>query len=444
MSATVPPTGLWCARGNKADLLLRGPRVVDPAAGIDAVVDVLVQKGKVAAVGAGLVAPEGVRVIDASGMLALPGFVDLHTHLRTPGREDEEDLSTGTAAAAAGGYVAVFGMANTDPVTDTAAVFEALARRAAAEATVPVGFYAAVSKGLAGRELTEMHELAAAGAVGFSDDGMPITSAYLLRRALQYARPTGRFVAVHAEDRTLSGTGVMHEGEVSAQLGLGGVPSIAESTEVGRDVEIAGYEEARLHVCHVSTAAALAHVVRAKEAGVPVTAEVTPHHLTCTHELLRELDPNTKMNPPLREESDRRALVDALAGGQIDCVATDHAPHALQEKEVPLEEAPFGTIGLETAFAVLHERLVVPGALPLAALVERMSQAPARIARITVPSLAAGEQANLCLVDPRARWTVDRRTLHSRSQNSFLWGAPLGARVLLTVAAGRVAHDAVA
>lgn len=438
------PTGLWCARGAKADLLLRGARVVDPLAGLDAALDVLVLKGKVAAVGAGVEAPEGVRVVEGDGKLLLPGFVDLHAHLRVPGREDEEDLRTGTAAAAAGGYVAVFSMANTDPVIDTAPVVQALAREAQEQASVPTGFYAAVSRGQQGERLSEMYELAEAGVVGFSDDGVPLASAYLLRRALQYAAGTGRHVAVHAEDRSLTSGGSMHEGAVSARLGVGGMPSIGESVAVARDCEVARYENGRLHVCHVSAAASLEHLARAREAGVAVTAEVTPHHLTMTDEAVLTLDPNVKMNPPLRTEADRVALVRALAEGLIDCVATDHAPHAPEEKEVPFEEAPFGTVGLETAFAVLHDVLVEPGSLPLSVLVERMSQAPARIARIPVPTIEAGREANLCLADPYAGWTVDRSTLRSRSSNSAWLGASLRARVQLTIAAGRLAYEALA
>jgi dihydroorotase len=327
-------------------------------------------------------------------------------------------------------------------VADTAPVLQSLAQTAQAEALVPVGFFAAMSRGLRGEQLTEMHELAQAGAVAFSDDGRPPANAYLLRRALQYAKLTGRHLAVHAEDAALSGRGVMHEGAVSARLGLGGIPSISESIAVGLALEVAGYEDARLHLCHLSTEAALEHLARAKEAGQAVTAEVCPHHLVFTDEAVLSLDPNLKMNPPVRQESDRAALVAALASGLIDCVATDHAPHSTEEKEVPFEEAPFGCIGLETAFAGLYDVLVEPGALGLPVLVERMSQAPARVMGIRVPTIKEGEEANLCLADPAAGWTVSRQTLRSRSHNSPWLGADLRARVLLTVAAGHVAFEA--
>jgi len=432
----------WSRPGPALDLLLKGGRVVDPGAGIDEVQDVLIRKGKVAELGTSLEAPGGVRELDARGLLVLPGFVDLHTHLRTPGREDEEDLDTGTRAAAAGGYVAVFGMANTDPVVDTAALLSGLVERARREAVVPAGFFAAVSRGLAGEQLTEMAELAEAGAVGFSDDGQPLATAQLVRRALQYVKLTDRFVAVHAEDASLVRGGQMHEGPVSARLGLGGMPSIAESIDVQRVLEVAAYEDGRVHLCHLSAAASLEHLERAKKAGVRVTAEATPHHLTMTDDEVASLESTLKMNPPLREETDRAALVKALKSGLVDCVATDHAPHAPEEKDVPFEEAPFGTTGLETAFAALYTGLVKKRALPLGTLVARMSAGPAAIAGIEPPTLRAGARADLCVVDPEAVWTVARDGFQSRSTNSAWLGRKLTGRVRLTVAAGRLAWEA--
>jgi dihydroorotase len=431
----------WSRGGAGAELLVRGARAVDPQAGLDQTVDVLVRKGRIAEIGEGLAVSAKVREVEAGGALLLPGFVDLHAHLRTPGREDEEDLESGTAAAAAGGYVTIFAMANTDPVVDSAPVLEGLSRRAAAAAHVPVGFFAAMSKGLAGKQLTEMHELAEIGAVGFSDDGRPAASALLLRRALQYAKLTDRFVAVHAQDDSLMGSGVMHEGAVSAKLGLGGIPAIAESADVARALEVARYENGRLHLCHVSTALSLEHLARGRELDVPVTAEATPHHLALTDDAVVSLDSNLKMNPPLRPETDRKALVAALRDGLVGCVATDHAPHAQQEKEVPFEAAPFGTTGLETAFAALYTGLVESGELPLAVLVTRMSQAPAALAGLPAPTLAVGAPADLCLVDVSTPWTVAAGDLHSRSANSAWLGRTLRGRVRLTVAAGRVAYD---
>ena len=425
-----------------ADLLIRGGRVVDPLCGVDAVQDVLVKHGKIAETGKGLAAPKGAREVDADGMLVLPGFVDLHTHLRVPGREHEEDVASGTLAAAAGGYVKVFSMANTDPVIDTAVVLRGLVGTARAEAVVPAGFYAAVTRGLKGERLTEMAELAEAGAVAFSDDGRPLATAALVRRALQYARITGRTVAIHAQDDSLFKGGQMHEGPASARLGLGGIPSLCESLDVARALEVAAYEEAPLHVHHVSCSATLEHLRRAKAAGLKVTVEATPHHLTMTDEAVSSLDSNLKMNPPLREEADRQALVEALQSGLVDCVATDHAPHAPMSKDVPFEEAAFGTTGLETAFAVLYTDLVKKGALDLGTLVTRMSQAPAAIAGVEPPAIRPGAVADLCVVDPRATWTVTGDGFKSRSSNSAFIGRQLSGRVRLTLAAGRLAWEA--
>jgi dihydroorotase len=434
----------WCKPLPAAELLIKGGRVVDPASGVDAVQDVLVKKGRIAEVGTDLEAGKGTRVVDAADMLVLPGFVDLHAHFRSPGREDEEDIATASAAAAAGGYVAAFGMANTDPVTDSAGLFRGLVTLAKADARVPVGFFAAVTKGLEGQELTEMGELGAAGAVGFSDDGLPLPTAAITRRALQYVKVSKRFVAIHAQDASLFKGGQMHESPVSARLGLTGIPDLCESLDVSRTLDIAAYEDADVHVCHVSTEKALTAIAQAKEAGVRVTAEATPHHLTLTDECIASLDPNLKMNPPLRAESDRRALAEALRTGLVDCVATDHAPHAIEEKDVPYEEAVFGCIGLETAFSVLHAGLVETGDLDLATLVTRMSTAPARIAGLDAPSIAAGAAADLCVVDPSAVWSVTPETLQSRSCNSPWLGQELTGKVLLTVAAGRVAWDELA
>lgn len=431
----------WCKPSPAADLLIKGGRVVDPESGVDAQLDVLVAKGKVAEVGTGLAPGKNSRVVDAGGMLVLPGFVDLHAHLRTPGREDEEDIGSGTLAAAAGGYVAVFAMANTDPVVDSATVLRGLVDMACAEAVVPVGYFAAVTRGLAGEQLTEMGELGACGAVGFSDDGRPLPTAALIGRALQYVKVSGRFVAIHAQDDSLMKGGQMHEGPASARIGLTGIPSLCESLDVARTLDIAAYEDSAVHVCHVSAAASLEAIARAKAAGVRVTAEVTPHHLTLTDEAVEALDPNLKMNPPLRAESDRQALLAALRSGLIDCVATDHAPHASEEKDAPFEEAPFGIVGLETAFSVLYGDLVLGGELDLATLVTRMSAAPARIAGIAAPSVSPGAAADLCVIDPKATWTVSAQSLQSRSFNSAWLGRELSAKVMLTLAAGRVAWD---
>jgi dihydroorotase len=422
------------------DLVIRGARVLDPARQVDVVLDVRVDGGVIAQLGEDVPA-NGHRVVDAAGRLLAPAFVDPHVHLRTPGREDEETIASGTAAAAAGGYCALLAMPNTEPVVDSAAVLGALAKDARASAEVPVGFLAAISKGQEGAELTEMAELADAGAAGFTDDGRPVESPGLMRRALQYNKLTGRTLAVHCEESTLSRAGQMHEGEVSAQLGFAGYPSVAESLMVERDLALAAYERQPVHLLHLSARESVEALRAAQAAGVRASGEVTPHHLCLTDEAVRSLDANLKMNPPLRSADDRAALVEGLRDGTIAAVATDHAPHARHEKEVPFEGAPFGVTGLETAFAALHTHLVLPGLVSLPTLLERMSAGPARIYGIEPPQIAVGAVANLVLIDPEAEWEVDERRFRSRSANSWLLGERLLGRIALTVAAGRLVYE---
>ena len=424
-----------------ANLVVRGARVLDPVAGIDQVLDVRVDDGVVAQLGEALDTNEH-RVVEGRGLVLAPAFVDPHVHLRTPGREDEETIASGTAAAAAGGYCAILAMPNTDPVIDSAAVLESLVERAREEAEVPVGFLAAISKGQEGGQLTEMAELADRGAVGFTDDGMPVSSAGLMRRALQYSAVAGRRIAVHCEEPTLSRSGQVHEGAVAAELGFTGYPSVAESLMVERDLALAAYEGRPLHLLHVSARESVGALLAAQASGVEVTAEVTPHHLCLTDEAVRSLDPNVKMNPPLRAAEDRAALLAALRDGAIASIATDHAPHARHEKDVPFEEAPFGVTGLETAFAALYTYLVRPGVISLALLLERLSDGPARVYGLTPPRIAVGERANLVMLDLDAAWRVDEDGFRSRSANSWLLGETLTGQVRLTVADGRVAYAA--
>jgi dihydroorotase len=431
---------LFAREGAKDDLVIRGARVLDPVEGIDAVLDVRVDAGVVSALGPA-VEVNGHRVVDAGGLVLAPAFVDPHVHLRTPGREDEEDIASGTCAAAAGGYCAIVAMANTEPVVDSAAVLGSLVERGKADAEIPVGFLASVSKGQAGEELTEMIELAEAGAAGFSDDGRPVVSPGLLRRALQYNAAAGRRIAVHCEEPALSRGGQVHEGAVSAELGFGGWPSVAESVMVGRDLALAAYEQQPIHLLHLSARESVDELRRAQDAGVQATAEVTPHHLCLTDESVRSLDPNVKMNPPVRADEDRNALIDALRDGAIGAVATDHAPHAAHEKEGPFEEAPFGVTGLETAFAALYSRLVEPGLLTLPTLIERMTAGPSRIYGFAPPRIAVGAPANLVLLDLDAPWRVHEDAFRSKSRNSWLVGQTLRGRARMTVAAGRVVYD---
>jgi dihydroorotase len=426
-----------------AELLIRGAHVLDPRAGIDAPHDVLVRGGEIASLGApgSLDAPAGAEVIDGEGRHLFPGFVDPHVHLRTPGQEHKEDLDSGTRSAAAGGFVAVIAMPNTSPTVDSAPVLRSLREAARREARVPVGFLASVTTGLAGDALTEMAELRDTGALGFTDDGKPVHRAAILQRALQYQRLCGGVIALHEEDPSLSGAGVMHEGEVSARLGLAGIPSISESTLIARDAAIAGYEGGTIHIQHLSARESVAAVAEAKARGVRISAEASPHHLALTEDdvLASRLDTRLKMNPPLRSAADRQALIDGLRDGTIDCIATDHAPHAREEKEVPWEQAPMGTTGLETAFAAVHTELVVPGVLPLALVVEKLS-AGAELFGLVPPRIAVGRPAELCLIDLAAEWEVGEAGYASRSENCCFAGRTLRGKVLATVAAGSVAY----
>ena len=423
-----------------ACLLVRGAHLLDTRAGLDGPGDLLVREGRIAEVGSAgaLAAPEGCEELDGTGLHAFPAFFDPHVHLRTPGREDEETVESGTRAAAAGGFGGILAMPNTEPVVDTAPVLLSLRERARAEAHVPVGFLAAITHAQAGTELTEMAELADTGAVAFTDDGLPVRSAGVLRLALQYQRLAGRPLALHEEDPGLSGPGAMHEGAVSALLGVAGIPSISESTMVARDAAVAGYEGGRVHMQHLSAGESVEAVANAKARGVAVSAEASPHHLALAEDDVRALDTARKMNPPLRAEADRVALVEGLRSGAIDCVATDHAPHAREEKEEPFELAPMGTTGLETAFAALYTELVVPGVLPLGLVVERMTAGGALFG-VPVPTLRPEAEASVCLVDLEARWTVGETGYQSRSINSCFAGRELVSRVRLTVARGAVA-----
>jgi dihydroorotase len=427
--------------GVPANLLLRQAHVLDPRAGIDARYDVRVRRGEIAELAPpGTLEPTGEEEpIDASGRTLLPAFFDPHVHLRTPGQEHKEDLETGTRAAAAGGFGGAIAMPNTDPVLDSAPLLRSLRDAAAREARIPIGFLPAITRGLNGDELTEMAELRQEGALGFTDDGRPVASAGMLRKALQYQRLCGGTIALHEEDASLSKGGAMHEGTVSAALGLGGIPSVSESTMVARDAALAGYEDARVHFQHLSCTASVQAVAHAKAEGWKVSTEATPHHLLLTEEDVRGMDTRMKMNPPLATERDRQALVRGLRDGTIDCVATDHAPHARDEKEVPFEQAPMGTTGLETAFAALYTRLVLPGVLELGLLVERMT-AGAALFELPTPTIAPAEQANLTLIDLDAEWVAGEHGWESRSENCCFAGQMLKGRVLLTVAAGAVVY----
>lgn len=423
--------------GPAASVVVRGARVLDPVAGIDEVRDLVVRDGRIGG------SPDGLEEIDGTGLVAVPGFVDPHVHLRVPGREDLEDVATGSLAAAAGGFVTIIAMPNTTPAVDNAAVLGTLLNQAERDAVVRVGFFAAITVGQRGDELTEQADLAAVGAAGFSDDGYPVANALVMRRALQYQGITGLPLVLHEEDAKLSAGGVAHEGPVASRLGLAGIPGVSEAVAVARDASLAAYENGRIHICHVSSAATVDEIRAAKARGVRITAEVTPHHLALVDEAVASLDASRhKMNPPLRAEADRQALIEALIDGTIDCIATDHAPHAADEKEVPFEEAPFGVTGLETAFAVCNTHLVRTGRMSLALLVRRMGADAAAAADLPGPSLAEGSVADVALIDPEAVVVVGADGYRSKSQNSAFAGDSLHGKVLMTIANGQIAWRA--
>jgi dihydroorotase len=427
--------------GEGANLILRGATVLDPVAGLNGAHDIVIRGGCIAELlTVGAAEDDGFEIVEAEGLHAFPAFFDPHVHLRTPGEEHKEDIETGTRAAAAGGYCGILAMANTDPPVSTAADVEALRETARQQGSIPVGFLATLTRDMEGGELTEMAEIREAGAAGFSDDGRPVTSARVLRRALQYQRLCGGTFALHEEDPDLSGGGVIHEGGVSAALGLAGIPSVSESTMITRDAALAGYEDGRIHIQHLSATESVEAVRAARAAGIHISCEVTPHHLCLTEEAVRSLDAlRFKMNPPLRSEADRQTLIEALRDGTIDCVATDHAPHAMEEKETPFEQAAMGVTGLETAFAALHTDLVLPGILDLGLLIERMAGG-AEPFGFERPTLATGSEANIALCDLSAEWTVGEEGYESRSLNSWCAGRKLTGRVLMTLAGGQVAY----
>jgi dihydroorotase len=434
-------------------LLIRNGLILDPGRGVDLVGDVLVRDGRIAAVGPA-VSADGAQAIDASGLIVAPGFVDLHCHLRDPGFEYKESIATGTLAAARGGFTTVCCMPNTDPPIDTRATVEYVLRTAAATGVVRVLPIGCVTRDRAGRDLAELADLAEAGCVAFSDDGAPVADGGLLRRALEYARISGLAIIDHCEDPAIAAGGVMHEGWVSTRLGLRGQPAAAEESFVARDIAVAAQVGAPVHIAHVSTRAAVELIRSAKARGLPVTAEVTPHHLTLTHHAVAFssngdaallYDTAAKVNPPLRTRDDVAACVEALRDGTIDAIATDHAPHAGYEKDVEFDEAPFGISGLETAFG-LCMTLVEAGALDLATLIERLTAGPVRALGLdrSVPglgSLAEGAPGDIVLLDPNAEWTVEPERFASKGKNTPLAGRTLRGKVVATVYEGRVVYQ---
>jgi dihydroorotase len=419
-------------------LLLKGGRLLCPHTDLDQVGDLLVDNGCIADLGEGL-EPAGAEVIDCAGMVVAPGLIDLHVHLREPGQEYKENIVTGTAAAAAGGFTAVCAMPNTKPVNDTRAVTEMMLERSRALGSCRVYPVGAITQGLRGERLSEMAELQEAGCVAVSDDGRPVESSQLLRRAMEYAAGFGLPVICHSEELSLSAEGVMHEGPTATRLGLRGIPAEAEIIAVTRDLSLARLTGARVHIAHVSTAGSVAAVRRAKEAGARVTCETAPHYLTLIDENVGEYDTNFKMNPPLRSAADREAVRRGLAEGIIDAVATDHAPHSVLEKLVEFDQAAFGVVGLETCLGIML-KLVDEGLLSLFQAINRLTAAPARVLGLPGGRLQEGGAADVVVIDPKRPWRVQPEAFLSRSRNTPFAGWELPGRAVLTLCSGRVTH----
>jgi len=417
-------------------VLIQGGRVLDPSQGLDEVTDLLIENGKVARIGRNLKA-DGAQTINAKGKVVAPGFIDLHVHLRTPGQEHKETILTGSRAAIRGGFTTICTMANTDPVVDSPNVIEFLKSESAKVGLANLLPYGAVTMGLKGETLTEMGELQAAGAVGFSDDGMPVSNAGMMRRALEYSRMTNLPVIDHCEEKSLSGHGVVHDGATAARLGLAGIPAEAETVMIARDLLLAQSVGGRLHVAHLSTAEGVDLIRAAKKKKIQVTTEVTPHHLSLSEEALSTYDSRFKMNPPLRTQKDLEALREGLKDGTIDAVATDHAPHSAAEKEQGLVHAPFGVVGLETALAVGLTELVHRGSLKLETLVDALTRRPARILGSDRGTLKVGAPADVTVFDLETDWAVEAGAFASKGLNTPFLGWRLKGRVTDVLVMGR-------
>ena len=417
--------------------LIKGGRVIDPANKIDKIADVLVEDGRIAAVGENLPS-EGAEVFEAEGKIVSPGLIDMHVHLREPGQEAKEDFGSGSRAAAAGGYTRVATMPNTRPVIDNSALVKAMQKRAEEDAVVHVEIIGAVTKGQQGEEMAEMGDMVQAGAIAFSDDGHFTRSAKVLLNCYDYLRTFDKVIINHEEETSLVEEGVMNESHRSAMLGMKGRPTGAEDIAVARDVMLAEYADARVHVAHISSGRAVDIVRQAKARGVKVTAEVTPQHLTMTDDLVELFDSSTKINPPLREQKDVDAVLAGLLDGTIDCIVTDHSPHAQEEKDREYMYAPSGFPGLETAVGVLLTDLVHTGKLDIAMMIEKMTAAPARIFGINAGSLAEGMPADITVIDPELEWTVDDKKFYTKGSHSPFVGRRLKGKAVMTFVDGRL------
>lgn len=410
---------------DKREFWITGAKVADPESGKIRAGSVCIQKGIITEIVWQKSVSTDLPALDAEGYLLAPGFIDIHTHLREPGYEDKETVKTGTASAVAGGFTSVVCMANTDPVIDEPSVVEFIYKQAERTGACRVYVTAALTKGLEGQVINEYNFLKQAGAVALSDDGKYVTNSQVMRSALEYAKQQGLTVISHCEDEFLAGASQMNEGFTSTKLGLRGSPAAAEEIAVTRDLRLSRLTDARLHIAHVSTAGAVQLIKQAKRSGVPVTAEVTPHHLTMEDALIESFDSSLKVNPPLRTKKDISALMAAIRDGTIDCIATDHAPHNEIDKEVEFDQAPPGMIGLETAFALLNTRLVQTGELELIELIRLMTSGPAEVLGLPGGRMKEGEPADLVLIDTERNWTVEKSRIRSKSKNTPLLGAEL-------------------
>lgn len=419
-------------------ILVREATLVDPSQGLHGRMDLLVEDGLVADIQKSIPEAAADQVIDARGLTLTPGLIDIHTHLREPGGEGAETIASGSAAAAAGGFTTIYCMPNTNPVCDTETGVHYVVSRAAAVGTVRVVPVACITRGMAGEEMANLGKLMAAGAGAFSDDGRPVMNSEIMRRALEYTRLLGVPIMEHCEDMALTGEGVMHEGVVSLKLGLKGIPRVSESVMVMRNIALAAATGGHIHICHVSARESVEAIREGKRNGVRVTAEVSPHHLTMTDEAVIGYDTNAKMKPPLNAEEDRQSLIAALEDGTLDCIATDHAPHSAGAKESVFDMAPFGIIGMETAFPVLYTQFVATGKWSLEFLIERMALAPARIVNKSWGTLKRGEQADFALMELDTPFVFGRQHLRSKSVNCPWLGQTMKARIAATFVAGRM------
>ncbi len=421
-------------------ILIRNGRLIDPSQGLDGLYDLLIKDGRIEEIGErGRLVGEGWEVVEAEGLWVIPGMVDMHCHLREPGYEYKETIKTGTMAGVAGGYTTLVAMANTDPVNDSASVTRYILEKAATEGVARVLPVGAVTKGMKGEGLSDMGELKEAGVVALSDDGRPVVNSEVMRRALEYAKAFDLTIISHCEDPYLSKNGVMNEGVVSTLLGLRGIPSASEVVMIARDIALAELTGGRLHIAHVSTKRGVELIRDAKRRGIKVTAEVTPHHLTLTEEAVRGYDPDTKVNPPLRTEEDRLALIEGLKDGTIDVIATDHAPHSLVEKEVEFDLAAFGVVGLETALPLILNLVRKEGFSPLS-IIEKMTVNPARILGIEAGTLREGARADIAILDPEEEWIVAPEEFFSKGRNTPFKGWKMKGRVVRTIVGGKIVY----